>query len=84
MKNLSLVYGLRLVPKESLKSTRNGEAILKDGSEKHVTLHVIEGSVEQIKNQFQHSVDAFFELLPAEYGEENPRQKPDGDPYSEI
>lgn len=74
---------MRLVPKESLKSTRSGEALLKDGTEKHVTLHVIEGSADEIKNQLLRSVDAFFELLPAEY-EEGSKNKADDDSYSEI
>ena len=64
---------MRLVPPESLKSTRSGEAILKDGSQKQVTLHMLEGTAEQIRKQLFQSLDAFFELLPSEYerGSEN-------------
>ena len=59
----SLVYGLRLVPSGSLKSLRAGEAILKDGSSSEVTLHVLEGSQDEVRAQLARSLDAFFELL---------------------
>lgn len=67
MKNLSLVYGMRLVPYDSLKSTQNGKAILKTGETKEVALHLVEGSVENMKKQLLRSIDAFFELLPGDH-----------------
>ena len=60
---LTLVYGLRLLPEGNLKSLHAGEAILRDGSAREVTLHVIEGSKEEIRSQLTRSLDAFFELL---------------------
>lgn len=80
MKPLTLVYGLRLVPPNELKSTHSGEAILKNGSVKRVTLHTLEGSVEEIRAQLERSLEAFFELLPSEYEE----KKRTGEDFSEI
>ena len=82
MKSLTLIYGLRLIPEEGLKSTRSGEAILKDGSVKRVTLHMIEGSPEQIKHQLLQSVDAFFDILPGE--DEREGIQPSSDDFSEL
>ena len=37
---------------------------LKDGRESRVTMHLIEGSKEQIEQTLQQSVEAFFDLYP--------------------
>ncbi|MFO0984631.1 MAG: allantoinase [Planctomycetota bacterium] len=63
MARFALVYGLRLVPAERLKSTQSGTVVLKDGSAKGVTLHVIEGDREQIRARLDGSIDAFFEVF---------------------
>ena len=43
-----------------------GEATvkLKYGREARVTLHIVEGSKEDIEKQLRQSIDAFFELYP--------------------
>lgn len=63
MKEKSLVYGMRIVPSDQLKSLINGHAVLKNGKTNMVTLHIIEGTTEEeIKKQLFESIDAFFEL----------------------
>jgi hypothetical protein len=64
MANLMLVYGMRLLPSDEIDEV--GEAIvkLKNGREARVTMHVLEGSHEDIKAQLQQSVDAFFSFYP--------------------
>ena len=37
---------------------------LANGHEAHVTMHVLEGSREQIENQLRMSIDAFFDFYP--------------------
>jgi len=37
---------------------------LKDGRTSRVTMHLIEGSKEQIEGTLRQSVDAFFEMYP--------------------
>ena len=65
--SLSLVYGLRLYGPGEVARIREQNVILGDGSESHLTLHLIEGTREQIRAQLLASVDAFFDL----FGEEN-------------
>jgi hypothetical protein len=64
MANLMLVYGMRLLPSDEIDEV--GEAIvkLKNGREARVTMHVLEGSHEQIEAQLRQSVDAFFSFYP--------------------
>ena len=37
---------------------------LKNGREAHVTLHIVEGSKDDIEKQLRQSIDAFFDLYP--------------------
>jgi hypothetical protein len=37
---------------------------LKNGKQAHVTMHVLEGSREQIENQLRQSIEAFFDFYP--------------------
>jgi hypothetical protein len=37
---------------------------LNNGNEAQVTMHVLEGSREQIENQLKQSIDAFFDFYP--------------------
>ena len=53
-----------MVKKDSLKSTKQGVAILKNGEEKHVTMHVLEGTKNEIRQQLSQSLDAFFDIFP--------------------
>jgi len=54
----SLVYGFKVIPENSLKSTQPGEAVLKDGSRKSVSLHFAKGSPEKIKQEILHKLEA--------------------------
>ena len=64
MANLTLVYGMRLLPADEVESV--GEAILKlkNGREARVTMHILEGSKEEIEKQLRTSVEAFFDFYP--------------------
>ena len=66
MANLVLIYGMRLLPAEELAEV--GDAVLKlqNGRETRVTMHMLEGSKDEIEKQLKHSVEAFFDLF---YGE---------------
>jgi hypothetical protein len=64
MAKLTLVYGMRLLPSEEVAEVGEGPVKLKNGHEAHVTLHIIEGSKEEIERQLRQSVAAFFDLYP--------------------
>src|SRR5271163_1074179 len=64
MANLTLVYGMRLLPADEIASVGEAPITLKNGNEAHVTMHVIEGSREQIETQLRMSLDAFFDFYP--------------------
>jgi hypothetical protein len=64
MANLSLVYGLRLLPADELVEVGSGEITLKNGRTQRVTLHLLEGSKEEIEQQLRQSIDAFFDIYP--------------------
>ena len=64
MANLTLIYGLRLLPEGEVASVEDGTIQLKNGREAHVTLHVMEGSKEDIERQLKQSIEAFFEIYP--------------------
>jgi hypothetical protein len=38
--------------------------VLKNGNEAHVTMHVLDGSREEIEAQLKLSIDAFFDIYP--------------------
>ena len=64
MARYTLVYGVRLVPEGSLKDFTDASLKLKDGTDAHVTLHTIDGTVPQLRRAMDRSLDAFFDLLP--------------------
>ena len=64
MAKLALVYGMRLFPLEELGEVREATVVLKNGSAARVTMHLIEGSKEEIEATFQKSTEAFFEMYP--------------------
>src|ERR1700722_234653 len=64
MANLTLVYGMRLLPADEVASVSEAPIALKNGNEAHVTMHVLEGSREQIEAQLRLSIDAFFDFYP--------------------
>lgn len=64
MAKLTLVYGMRLLPSDEIEEVGEAAVKLKNGREAHVTLHIVEGSKEDIEKQLRQSIDAFFELYP--------------------
>jgi len=64
MANLTLVYGMRLLPSEDVVEVGEAPVKLKNGRDAHVTMHVLEGSKEEIEKQLRTSLEAFFDLYP--------------------
>ncbi|MCU1286508.1 MAG: hypothetical protein JWO13_2858 [Acidobacteriales bacterium] len=64
MANLTLVYGMRLLPADDIKEVGEAPVKLQNGNTAHVTMHVLEGTKKQIEAQLKQSLDAFFELYP--------------------
>jgi hypothetical protein len=64
MAKLTLVYGMRLLPAEEIEEVGEAPVKLKNGREAHVTLHIVEGSKDDIEKQLRQSIDAFFDLYP--------------------
>jgi hypothetical protein len=64
MAKLTLVYGMRLLPSEEIEEVGAAQVKLKNGREAAVTLHIVEGSKEDIEKQLRTSIDAFFDLYP--------------------
>jgi hypothetical protein len=64
MANLTLVYGMRLLPSEEVAEVGDATLKLKNGREAHVTMHVLEGSKEEIEKQLRTSLEAFFDFYP--------------------
>ena len=64
MAKLTLVYGLRLLPSDDIEEVGGATVKLKNGREAAVSLHIVEGSKEDIEKQLRTSIDAFFDLYP--------------------
>ena len=64
MAKLALIYGMRLLPEEDLGEVKDASVVLKNGRTTRVTMHLIEGSKEEIQATFQQSVEAFFDIYP--------------------
>lgn len=64
MANLTLVYGLRLLPAEEVASIGDARIELKNGSAERVAMHVLEGTREEIEGQLRRSIEAFFDFFP--------------------
>ena len=64
MANLTLVYGVRLLPSEEVEQVGDATLKLKNGREAHVTMHVLEGTKDDIEKQIQTSLEAFFDFYP--------------------
>jgi hypothetical protein len=62
MKKLTLIYGMRLIDEEEIAAVENAQVLMEDGQTRQVTLHTIEGTKEQIKEQLLQSIDAFFDI----------------------
>ena len=64
MANLALVYGMRLLPAEELDEVGDATLKLKNGHQARVTMHMLEGSREEIEKQLKISLEAFFDFYP--------------------
>jgi hypothetical protein len=64
MAKLALVYGMRLFPLDELDTVNEATVTLKNGKSGRVTMHLIEGSREEIETTLRQSVEAFFDLYP--------------------
>jgi hypothetical protein len=64
MAKLALVYGMRLFPADELDEVQEAVVKLKSGKAGRVTMHLIEGSKEEIEKTLRQSVEAFFEMYP--------------------
>src|SRR5215470_6327367 len=64
MAKLALIYGMRLLPEEDLSEVRDATVMLKNGKSARVTMHLIEGSKEEIEKTFHQSIEAFFDMYP--------------------
>jgi hypothetical protein len=48
MAKLALIYGMRLLPEEDLGEVKDATVVLKNGRTARVTMHLIEGTKEEI------------------------------------
>jgi hypothetical protein len=64
MANLTLIYGLRLLPSEEVSEVEDAVLKLKNGREARVTMHMLEGSKDEIEKQLKTSLEAFFDFYP--------------------
>ena len=64
MANLTLVYGLRLLPADEVAEVGDAPVKLKNGHQARVTMHVLEGSKDEIEKQLKTSLEAFFDFYP--------------------
>lgn len=64
MARLGLVYGMRLLPLDDIEELGDAEVKLKHGRDARVTMHLLEGSKEDIEKQLRASVEAFFDFYP--------------------
>ena len=64
MANLTLVYGVRLLPSDEVLEVGDAPIKLKNGNEARVTMHVLEGAKEEIEKQLKTSLEAFFDFYP--------------------
>lgn len=64
MAKLALIYGMRLLPLDDLGEVRSATVVLKNGKSARITMHLIEGSKEEIEQTFHQSIEAFFEMYP--------------------
>jgi hypothetical protein len=64
MAKLALIYGMRLLPEEDLGEVKDATVVLKNGRTARITMHLIEGSKEEIESTFRQSIEAFFDMYP--------------------
>lgn len=64
MANLTLVYGVRLLPSDEVAEVGDATIKLQNGREARVTMHILEGGKEEIERQLKTSLSAFFDFYP--------------------
>lgn len=64
MAKLALVYGMRLFPADDLDSVGEATVTMKGGRTGRITMHLIEGSKQEIEKTLRQSIEAFFEMYP--------------------
>ena len=64
MAKLALVYGMRLLPADEITEIGEAPVELKNGRKARVTMHLLEGSREEIEKQLRSSIAAFFDFYP--------------------
>jgi hypothetical protein len=64
MAKLALIYGMRLFPADELGEVTEANVTLKNGKTARVSMHLIDGSKEEIEETLRQSVAAFFEMYP--------------------
>jgi len=55
---------MRLLPAEEIVEVGDAAVKLKNGREARVTMHLLEGSKDEIEKQLQTSLEAFFDFYP--------------------
>ena len=55
---------MRLLPSEDVAEVGLAPVKLTNGNEAHVTMHVLEGSKDEIEKQLKTSLEAFFDFYP--------------------
>jgi len=55
---------MRLLPADEVAEFGDAPVILKNGNAARVTMHILEGSREEIEAQLRQSIDAFFDFYP--------------------
>ncbi len=55
---------MRLLPADEVAGVSDAPVELKNGKEARVTMHLLEGSREEIEAQLRQSIEAFFEFFP--------------------
>jgi len=55
---------MRLLPADEVAEIGEGIIHLRNGHQARVTLHLLEGSKEEIEHQLKQSIEAFFDIRP--------------------
>jgi hypothetical protein len=62
MEKRILVYGLRLFDEGEITDVMPAQVVRTDETMSSVTMHMMDGTKDQIREQLLRSLDAFFEL----------------------
>ncbi len=55
---------MRLLPSEDIEELSDATIKLKHGRSARVTMHILEGSKDDIEKQLRTSVESFFDMYP--------------------